>query len=151
MFRPVLVGSANVSGQGGEEDAETGTGTVLHPSHTSNSQFLWKTGDLTALQKQQQPEQCCQGSLGSARTVPGKSPSMDCAETEKRSSGALLCSRETAAKSTAFLPNHGQRHIPSSDRIHPSKSPYGKAPAGLAVGNTNSCPTKGNICTMPQR
>lgn len=89
----------------------------LHPSHTSNSQFLWKTGNFKALQKQQQPEQCCQGS----RTIhihgfcwAGKE--------EQRCPlvfrGKLVIN---PWQFLAFLPNHGQRRIPSSERIHPSK------------------------------
>lgn len=63
ILSPVFVGSADRRGQEGEEDAERGAGTALHPSHTSNSQFLWKTGNFGALQKQQEPEHHCQSSL----------------------------------------------------------------------------------------
>lgn len=141
ILSPVFVGSADRRGQEGEEDAERGAGTALHPSHTSNSQFLWKTGNFGALQKQQEPEQRCQSSLWAAHTAPGKSTSRDSAGRERGAAMPSCVPRDKSMRNPRqfleFHPNHGQRHVLSSERINPSKACLWKGSR-----NANSCPHK---------
>lgn len=151
MFSPVFV--AGVRGQGGEEDIERAAGTALHPSHTSNSQFLWKTGNFRALQKQQQPEQCCR--VPWDRHTPfQENPHPRILPDWERGAAMPSCvpkdkSMTNPRQFLAFLPNHGQRRIPSSERLHPSKPSLWKG--SRCQGYKSLPPQKGTFAQCPQR
>lgn len=137
ILNPVFIGSANVSAQGGEEDAGRGAGTALHPSHTSNSQVLWKPGNFQHYRNSNNPSR--------AARAAGKSPRHGYCWTGREEQRCPLVFQEINPWQT---PGNSSQTMDRGTFQAQSESIL---PSPPAVRNANSCPTKGNIHTVPTK